>query len=359
MAMPQSHPGEERALEHASLTQHVAGAHVSSHASTRADEARDVLKVVAVQSVAVHSRVTGCALVVRCAPALDRAGRPYLLLTLRGADGGHIEARWWRYPYPVERRPAVGQLCWVCATCEEYEGERQLSILRAHPAPPTIEVATFLRTTHRSGEDLRAELNRRVTNLDTEMAALVRAVLSLPVDDTVNSEDATQHHIGRTVYERFCTWPAARRWHGACRHGLLAHSLQVARIAERLGGAYGRESIPHDSQLVTAACLLHDVGKIYTLPAIAEAAPPAGASVFDHVTRGVLMIASIMATMKRPSIAPGRFQHLLHAVLTHHGHKEWGAPVEPQTVEAWLVHLADLAESRLWAWSSEEEGTAR
>jgi hypothetical protein len=29
--------------------------------------------------------------------------------------------------------------------------------------------------------------------------------------------------------------------------------------------------------------------------------------------------------------------------------------VEPQTVEAWLVHLADLAEAQLWQWSTEEQ----
>ena len=40
---------------------------------------------------------------------------------------------------------------------------------------------------------------------------------------------------------------------------------------------------------------------------------------------------------------------MLHAVLAAHGRLEYGSPVVPQTLEAWLLHLADLAEARLEA----------
>ncbi|MGH3630624.1 MAG: hypothetical protein ACRDRL_24690, partial [Sciscionella sp.] len=53
-------------------------------------------------------------------------------------------------------------------------------------------------------------------------------------------------------------------------------------------------------------------------------------------------------------LSTGRLDNLLHAILAHHGRQEWGAACEPHTVEAWLVHLADLAESRLWAFSNEK-----
>jgi 23S rRNA maturation-related 3'-5' exoribonuclease YhaM len=52
--------------------------------------------------------------------------------------------------------------------------------------------------------------------------------------------------------------------------------------------------------------------------------------------------------------AETRLEPLRHIVLAHHGRPEWGAPCEPHTVEAWLVHLADVAEARLWGWSDEE-----
>lgn len=111
----------------------------------------------------------------------------------------------------------------------------------------------------------------------------------------------------------------------------------------------------HDAELVSAACLLHDVGKVYTLPAIAGSAPPEGADHFDHVTRGVLLVREATGRTE-PAVGEARLDALLHAILAHHGRKEWGAPVEPATLEAWLVHLADLAEARLWEWSGGVKG---
>jgi 3'-5' exoribonuclease len=36
-----------------------------------------------------------------------------------------------------------------------------------------------------------------------------------------------------------------------------------------------------------------------------------------------------------------------HAILAHHGRKEWSSPVTPKTREAWLLHLADGMSARL------------
>lgn len=52
------------------------------------------LEVAAVLALPAHASVSGCALVLRSEAAIDRTGAPYLLLTLRGADGARIEARW-------------------------------------------------------------------------------------------------------------------------------------------------------------------------------------------------------------------------------------------------------------------------
>ena len=304
-------------------------------ASVPLPAAPDLLTAAMLLAVPPHQRVTGCALVVRCDVATDRAGRPYLALTLRGADGGHIEARWWRYPHPVEQRPATGQVYWLRGDLDTYHGERQLRLVEARPAPGVQDC--FVRATRRSVEDLQAELAATVAALPPDLAALVGAVLS------------------GERYERFCTWPAAQHKHGAVRHGLLAHSLRVARLAQAIAAAYGPDGLPCDLDLVTAACLLHDVGKVYCLPAVAGAPAPEEALQHDHVTRGVLLVQAAATTPLDPGIAPARLDHLTHALLAHHGRKEWGAPVEPQTVEAWLVHLADLAEAQLWHWSREEQ----
>jgi 3'-5' exoribonuclease len=110
--------------------------------------------------------------------------------------------------------------------------------------------------------------------------------------------------------------------------------------------------LPHDAALVTAAALLHDVGKVATLPRVAGGALPEEGFQLDHVTRGVLM-TQVAAAHLSTGVSEERLANLLHAIAAHHGTREWGAPVEPRSVEAWLVHVADVAEARLWQWSEE------
>lgn len=159
---------------------------------------------------------------------------------------GTEEACWWRYPYPPDRRPRVGQVCEVAAISDHFNGRTQLRILAMRPAQ-TDQLAAFVASARRPLGELIAELDGRIGALDGEMGTLTRAVLT---DE---------------VAERFRTWPAAHSRHGAVRHGLLDHSLRVATLAERLADAYA-PLLQYDAHLVTAGCLLHDVGKVYTLP---------------------------------------------------------------------------------------------
>ena len=45
-----------------------------------------------------------------------------------------------------------------------------------------------------------------------------------------------------------------------------------------------------------------------------------------------------------------------HIILAHHGKKEWGSPVVPQTPEAYAVFLADYTSSKLVRIKSVLEG---
>jgi 3'-5' exoribonuclease len=296
-------------------------------ADAAADGARPtMLSLEALRAASPGKHVEGCAMVMRSEAATDRTGRIYVSLTLLGMDGGRIEALWWRFPYPVEHRPGVGQVCYFKGTVDAYNGERQLSVVAAHLAPE-VDPAVFARSTRRSGDELWAELQARVAGLKDGIAALVRTALD------------------GEVGERFRTWPASHQRHAAVRHGLLAHSLRVAGIAQLLGEAYGLDGLPHDRELVQAACLLHDIGKVHTLPAVSGATVSDEARLFDHVTLSVLMVKAA-AAQAEPLIDQVRLGNLLHAIVAHHGRQEWGAPVEPQTVEAQLVHPASGIPSR-------------
>lgn len=277
--------------------------------------------------------VAGIAMVLRSHLRTDRHQRPYVAMTLRCGDSTVIEARWWQFPHAPDCCPREGNVYCFTGWTETFGGSRQMRVTDAQ-AVPTGDLSRFAPAVHRPFTELLAEYSERVAELDEELGALVRQILS-----------------GET-FDRFCSWPAAQYKHGAVRHGLLAHSLRVAALAESLANTYGLSSFPLDRSLIIAASLLHDVGKIQTLPLIAGTALPSVASYLDHVTLGVLMVQSAADCLDVP-LAPERLQALLHIILAHHGRSEWGAPIEPKSVEAWLVHLADYAESRLWYFTDD------
>lgn len=141
---------------------------------------------------------------------------------------------------------------------------------------------------------------------------------------------------------------------GGLRAAEIAN-LAVADVSLKDGILLVRRAKGKRPRLVAvgdAACLLHDVGKVYTLPEMPGAALPESALAADHVTRGALLVHAAAARLDPPLPSPERLERLTHAILAHHGRKEWGAPVEPHTAEAWLVHLADYAESHLDAWAA-------
>lgn len=277
--------------------------------------------------------VTAFALVVRSHLRTDRHQRLYVAMTLRCGDSTVIEARWWQFPHSPDCCPSEGNVYCFTGWTETFGGSRQMRVTDAQ-AVPNADLARFAPAVQRPITELLSEYDERVAELDEELEALVRQILS-----------------GET-FDRFCSWPAAQYNHGAVRHGLLAHSLRVAALAESLANTYGINSLPHDRSLIIAGSLLHDVGKTQTLPAIAGAALPTMASHLDHVTLGVVMVQAAADRLDVP-LPTERLQALLHIILAHHGHSEWGAPIEPKTVEAWLVHLADYAESRLWYFTDD------
>src|SRR5689334_15418971 len=252
-----------------------ADAHETDHLAVPPSESDDFassyLTATAIRSAIPGTSLEGLALVLHADAATDHSAHLYLRLTLRGADGGIIDARWWRYPYPANRRPRVGQVCWFLGDVEVFGGNRQLRVRQGRPSPDA-DIAAFALTTRTPVEVLQRQLDVCINELDAELAALVRAVLT---DE---------------AYTRFCEWPAAHHRHGAVRHGLLAHSLRVVELARQLASAYSDRGLFHDAGVVTAAALLHDVGKTRTLPAVAGAALPDNAARFDHITLGVLMV---------------------------------------------------------------------
>ncbi len=154
--------------------------------------------------------------------------------------------------------------------------------------------------------------------------------------------------------ERFKRAAAARDYHHARRGGLLEHTTQMMRTAKALALAY--PALNWD--LVQAGVLFHDCGKLWELdyPAQGFASPMTTmGELLGHIVIGIELVNKLWRVLETSPEFTGTAQppreavreHLLHLIASHHGQKEYGAPVTPRTPEAWMLHHIDNIDAHL------------
>ncbi len=138
--------------------------------------------------------------------------------------------------------------------------------------------------------------------------------------------------------------PAAKSVHHGHRGGLADHLLSVIRLAHRLADHYPMA----DRDLLVAGALLHDLGKVRELSYENETDYTDEGRLVGHLVMTAQMIREKASRIE--GFSPALEHHITHLVLAHHGKLEHGSPKLPMTLEALLVHLADLMDSRVQAW---------
>jgi 3'-5' exoribonuclease len=166
-----------------------------------------------------------------------------------------------------------------------------------------------------------------------------------------------QPHLKRLVQqllaehdELFRKMPAAQNFHHSYTAGLLEHVWSMTRIAGFLADHYAHYyrqlNPPLDKGVVVAAAILHDIGKLRELhyhPV--EAKYTKEGYLIGHVLMGRDLVRE---TARRIDGFPEETLLLLeHAILAHHGRKEFGAPIVPQTLEALLVSFVDDLDAKM------------
>jgi 3'-5' exoribonuclease len=136
-------------------------------------------------------------------------------------------------------------------------------------------------------------------------------------------------------------WPAAQVIHHAYRGGFLEHLCSMAAAAADLARLYEA-----DADLLLAGVILHDIGKLQELSYDRGLVSyTRDGNLLGHITQGVLLVRSMAAQI--PDFPDDVRVHLEHLILSHHGAKEHGSPVEPKTMEAFILAAVDDLDARL------------
>lgn len=239
---------------------------------------------------------------------------------------GTIGAKKWDTPeLPFEAGEVIG----VKAKVDSWKGTPQLVIesMRVLADDPS----EFVRASHFSKAELDEYLDATLQLIGGEYGVVVRSMFE---DEAVRA--------------KFLRAPAARRNHHAYERGLAEHVVSMARLADKVvehyATMYGHLDVSIDRDLVTAGVLLHDLGKALEFERHGVAwETNLDAELIGHISQCATMIHdACMATLASDDTR----RRLLHVVLAHHGRLEFGSPVTPRLIEAQIVHLIDMMDSR-------------
>ena len=140
--------------------------------------------------------------------------------------------------------------------------------------------------------------------------------------------------------DRLRIWPAAQAVHHAYRGGLLEHVLKIIESVTFLAGSYGA-----NRDLLVAGAILHDIGKLEELSYGVTTEYSVEGNLVGHITIGAQLVREVGRAI--PDYPQDELVQLEHLVLSHHGAKALGSPVEPMTVEAFILAAADDLDARL------------
>lgn len=182
------------------------------------------------------------------------------------------------------------------------------------------------------------------------------------------------------TYDKFFTWPASLSHHHAYEGGLVAHTVEVCDIALGMSSLTCNQNLTKpwaEHDILIAAALWHDVMKVNeyhvqdwtgvkqaTLDRIRYLAKRCDINNFEvwikdsfqvkmfghheHIIAGAMEFAKWAAHYCGVSNTD-TIDAVTHCILAHHGRKEWGSPVEPQTIEALILHQSDMLSARYGA----------
>ncbi len=138
----------------------------------------------------------------------------------------------------------------------------------------------------------------------------------------------------------FRTAPAAISMHHAYRHGLLEHTVHIARAAKALLPVYPEV----DADLAIAGILLHDIGKTIEYTGTLATRRSRAGILQGHIVLGYRIVREAGLKAK---LEPDRLERLEHIILSHQGELEWGAAAMAATPEAVFVSLVDNLDAKM------------
>ncbi len=260
----------------------------------------------------------------------SKDGKKFLLITLSDRTGS-IRAVDWHNAEENDVKFVEGDVVLAKGRVVFFEGHLQLNIEKDKDAliplnDDQYDYERFVEITKRNIEQLYQKLVEFIREVqDREIRSLLETLF---VHD-------------RDFISAFIQAPAGVSVHHAYMGGLLEHTVDVTTMCKRICGVY--DFLNRD--ILIAGSILHDVGKVkeYKITKKGLEVTTEG-ELKGHIALGLEVLQQVA---NKINIAKVKLLQLEHIVLSHHGEYEFGSPVLPKTVEAYVVHALENMDSKL------------
>jgi 3'-5' exoribonuclease len=254
-------------------------------------------------------------------------GNPYLVAEFGDRTGSFSSTVFSDSPaYEAVRGAQEGCVVRVEGKVETYQGRLSPKLARASVVEPETltpeEVEGLVETAPEDAGELWGEFGEFVRAISRPE---LRATVTLVLEE---------------VGEPFRSAPAAASMHHAYRHGLLEHTVHMARAARALLPLYPEV----DPDLAMAGILLHDMGKTIEYEGSLATKRGRRGILHGHVVLGYQLVRKAAIKAK---LDAERTERLEHVILSHQGKLEWGAAALAATPEAVFVSMVDNLDAKM------------
>ncbi|MDR0899864.1 MAG: HD domain-containing protein [Lactobacillaceae bacterium] len=261
-------------------------------------------------------------------------GSQYLDISMQDKTGTLPLKVWSATPENIEQF-VQGSVVYIQTVLDEFKGTKQIAINPNNSAQvitlmpesdPLSKKSLYMEIAPLTKEQLQDEVNELLLQVDNE------------IWNRVLREFLTQS--GKEYFE----FPAAKSIHQAYPGGLAWHSILVAKLALSIADNYPDEMI--NRSLLIAGALLHDAGKIRELSITGGTSYTVAGTLIGHIVISDEIVVKIVEKLGYNQDAEDVIL-LRHMILSHQGKLEWSTPVEPETLEAFILSQADNIDAKI------------
>lgn len=250
-------------------------------------------------------------------------GSSFLSLDLQDRTG-HVAAVAWDHAHLASSLSA-GTVIHVRGTVQTYNERPQVKVTDLEIVERETPREYFLPVSSQGKEILRARLADLMDSITTPY---LKTLLAKVFEEG-------------ELLERYLEAPAAKLRHQAYIGGLAEHSLNMAEHA-----IYCSRYYPDlKGDLLVTAAILHDIGKIFEYQVDMVIDYSDEGRLEGHIVMGERLVRRVADSITDfPQVEK---VHLSHLILSHQGRLEYGSPVTPKSLEAVVLYVLDLLDSRV------------